>query len=86
MAFQIQVKGEWAGGVGNTWRPAIDGTLNQTGRPRDEASTFDTIEDARTVHENVVLPELPAAGEEDYSHNRPRFRIVDLDTGDYETR
>lgn len=36
---QIQVSGEWAGTSGG-WRPAIDGTLNQTGEDPAEASTF----------------------------------------------
>lgn len=35
----VQAKGDWAGQTGG-WRPAIDGTINQTGRSAEEASTF----------------------------------------------
>jgi len=45
VSYQVQVKGEWAGSEGG-WRPAIDGTLNQTGRPAAQASTFPTMDEA----------------------------------------
>ena len=45
--YRIEVHGEWAGMVG-AWRPAISGTLNQTGRDDVEASTFDTRDEAET--------------------------------------
>lgn len=37
--YQVQVTGDWAGS-GGSWRPAIDGTLNQTDKSAAEASTF----------------------------------------------
>lgn len=39
--YQVQVTGPFAGSVGD-WRPGITGTLNQTGKPDAEASTFAT--------------------------------------------
>lgn len=39
MAYQIQVRGEWAGSVGG-WRPAVSGSVNQTGLSDEHASTF----------------------------------------------
>ena len=50
MKKQVQVRGEFAGSVGG-WRPAITGTLNQTGLDDAEASTCD-------AHEVTTLVEL----------------------------
>lgn len=81
MAFQIQVRGPWAGIFTSTWRPAIDGTLNQTGLSAEEASTVETHEDARAMLENVIYPELPENIEVLDSARRPHFRLLDLETG-----
>lgn len=45
----VQVRGAFGGEVGSAWRPAISGTLNQTGQADAEASTFDSSEEAREV-------------------------------------
>jgi hypothetical protein len=80
MAFQIQVTGEWAGVVGG-WRPAISGTVNQTGESDDDASTFASHDEAQTTLDRVCLPLLtsdPADG--DPRDNAPRFRIVQVES------
>jgi hypothetical protein len=75
--YQIQVRGEWAGRVGG-WRPAVDGTINQTGLPAAEASTFASHDDAQACLDNVLLPELPGEGlDVDVRRNAPEFRIVE---------
>jgi hypothetical protein len=76
VGYQIQVTGEWGGSVGG-WRPAITGTLNQTGREDAWASTEDTREAAEATLDAVCLPLLtsdPADGDPRY--NAPLFRIV----------
>ena len=78
MSYQIQVRGEWGGSVGG-WRPAITGTLNQTGQSDDYASTEDTHEAAQATLDGAILPLLtsdPADG--DPRANAPRFRIVEV--------
>lgn len=60
MAYQVQVIcNEWAGGLQSGWRPAIAGALNQTGLSDEEASTFDTEEEARAVLADLVIPQNP---------------------------
>lgn len=51
--FRVEVRGEWAGVTGG-WRPAVDGTVNATGRPRDEASLFDSYLAAREAVDVLV--------------------------------
>lgn len=46
MRYMIQVRGEWGGATSSAWRPAITGTINQTGRSDIDASTFDKADDA----------------------------------------
>ena len=82
--YRIEVHGNWAGSSGS-WRPAISGTLNQTGEDDESASTFRSHEEASVILENVVLPILRhqqeqagidwARGDEDTRHFAPRFRI-----------
>jgi hypothetical protein len=84
--YQIQVTGEWGGAVLNGWRPAITGTLNQTGEDDGSASTFDTHDEAAWVLDRVVLPELtsdPYDG--DPRDNAPRFRITEVESSDAES-
>jgi hypothetical protein len=76
--YQVQVRGEWGGSVGG-WRPAITGTLNQTGRDDAWASTADTHEEAQATLDQAILPLLesdPADG--DPRSNAPAFRIVEV--------
>jgi hypothetical protein len=82
MLYRIEVTGEWGGTVGG-WRPAITGTLNQTGGDDEWASTCVGRDTARAMFDAVILPQLP---EDDNRFNGPRFRIVDLETGNDETR
>lgn len=76
--YVIEVKGNW-GGASGSWRPAVTGTLNQTGRSDEEASTFDTHEAAKAILDNVILPE---AGPSDDSvtpgGNSPQFAIREV--------
>jgi hypothetical protein len=69
----LQVRGEWAGDVTPGWRPAVAGTLNQTGQSDEQASTFSSIEEAEAtlgvVKAEVGIPKEPAAGV-------PEFRIA----------
>ena len=65
--FEIQVTGEWAGKLGG-WRPAVDGTANQTGEPAEEASRFSTFEAAQ---------DCLNAMSGDAAH-RGQFRIVEV--------
>lgn len=74
-SYRIEVRGEWAGSVSSDWRPAISGTLNQTGESDEEASTCDTHDEAQATLENVCLVELPEG--EDNRFNAPQFRIVE---------
>ena len=57
--YQIQVRGSWADGDSNEWRPAIAGTLNQTGLSDEEASTFATCREASDVLDELVRPQNP---------------------------
>jgi len=78
MAFQVQVTGEWAG-VSGGWRPAVSGTLNETGRDDTWASTSDTREEAQDTLEYVLLPELGTDPEDGDPRDRaPRFRIIEI--------
>jgi hypothetical protein len=65
--FMLEVTGEWAGCVGG-WRPAIDGTMNQSGLSALEASTFDTFGEA------IEAKELCECMNES---NVARFRIIE---------
>lgn len=47
--FQIMVRGEWAGDVSPGWKPGIAGTLNQSSLSDDEASCFDSREQAVAI-------------------------------------
>lgn len=53
--YQIQISTrEWAGSLTNgRWVPAIDGTYNQTSKSAEEASTFDTREEAEGEAEEL---------------------------------
>jgi hypothetical protein len=76
--YLLQVTGEWAGEVGG-WRPAIAGTVNQTGLTDEEASTFRTHEEASLALENACLPQLTSDPHDgDPRDNAPRFRIVEV--------
>lgn len=47
LCYRVEVRGEWAGAADDgRWRPLCSGTLNQTGKSDEEASTFDTREEA----------------------------------------
>ena len=78
MGFQIQVTGDWGGAIGG-WRPAITGTLNQTGQDDAWASTEDTRDAAEATLDAVVLPHLTSdTADGDPRDNAPRFRIVEV--------
>jgi len=72
--FQIQVSAEtWAGCASNgRWVPAIDGTVNQTLMPAQEASTFDTREEAE-----AELAQLAKWADEENSE--AKFRVEEVD-------
>lgn len=53
MAYQVQVRGEFAGSVGG-WRAAIRGTLNQTGHSDEVASVATSNDGAQELVELVV--------------------------------
>lgn len=53
MAYQVQVRGEFGGATGG-WRPAITGTLNQTGASDEAASTFADEPDADSAASLVL--------------------------------
>lgn len=62
MAFHVQVQCEdWAGGLRSGWRPAFDGTLNQTGASAEEASRFDSYDEARACVDDVTEQHPDAA-------------------------
>lgn len=80
MKYQIQYRGNWAGSSSSRWKPAIAGTLNSTGTSDDVASTFESMDAAYDVLENVVCVELDAldaAGE--FEDSSPEFRIIAVD-------
>ena len=58
--YQLQVRGTWAGYADAGWRPAVDGTLNQSGMDPEEASTFRSRRAALTFALEFVVPENPA--------------------------
>lgn len=57
--YRIEVKAQtWAGSIRRGWRPAIAGALNSTSHESDEqASQFDSLDDAREAMEFVVHEE-----------------------------
>lgn len=59
MKYRIEINTqEWAGKLSRRpWRPAIAGTLNQTGMTDEEASTYDTLTEAE-VDVPVVREQL----------------------------
>jgi hypothetical protein len=67
--YRIEVRGDWAGEIGG-WRPVVDGTVNQTDQPAEEASTFATFEEAEAALEDAVLPQ---------SDGEQEFRIVEVE-------
>lgn len=75
MRYKIEFTGSWGGMLTPGWRPAITGTLNQTRQSDDEASTFSTHDEAASVLENVIGPEVGDAQE----LGKVRFRIVEAD-------
>lgn len=77
MPYQIQFTGSFGGQSTLAWRPAVTGTLNQTGKSDDYASTFLTHEEADDVLERVVRPEV-RGGEDALDLGQVRFRIVEL--------
>lgn len=60
---------EWAGTLHSGWRPAIDGTLNQTALAAREASTYPSVKAAR-ADVAIVQEQEPEA-----------IRIRELGTG-----
>ena len=76
-SYQVQVTGEWGGSVGG-WRPAITGTLNQTGQSDAWASTCDSHDAASALLDDLVqnLANDPQDG--DPRDNAPRFRVVEV--------
>jgi hypothetical protein len=47
--YRVETRGDWAGEPAGRWRPAIAGTLNQTGGPDAAASSADTEEEAEAL-------------------------------------
>lgn len=74
MKARIEVRGEWAGEVGSSWRPACAGTVNQTGQTDAEASTFDTVEEAK---ETLVQFEYDSSCS---VNEAAEFRIVEVES------
>lgn len=76
---RLEVHGEWAGSVDGRlyWRPAVTGTLNQTGKDDYDASEFSSRDEAYAFYEQFILPELP---ETEPCGKDPVFRIVRLDS------
>jgi len=60
-SYRVEVRGSFGGTVGG-WRPAITGTLNQTGRSDEEASRFANSDEA---DEAVTLCVAEGARRED---------------------
>lgn len=53
--FMVQVRGEWAGAAADgRWHPLCSGTLNQTGKSDEWASTFDTREEAESFAAQAI--------------------------------
>jgi hypothetical protein len=74
---QLQVRGNWAGVIGDQWRPAVDGTINQTNESAESASTFASRESAVAFYEDFILPELP--DDEGATPDGCKFRFVHAD-------
>jgi hypothetical protein len=77
--YQVQVSGPWAGSVGG-WRPAVDGTMNQSGRPAAEASTFATEDEAEEVMaqcQDEADEDAIRSGDEDRADDTS-FRVVEV--------
>lgn len=54
-AYDVQVLcRDYAGSIHEGWRPAVDGTLNQTGLPAVEASRCATPEEAESLRSFVI--------------------------------
>ena len=51
MLYRVEVSGAWCDHSSQEWVPAVTGTLNGTGMTDEEASTFDTREQAQSVLE-----------------------------------
>ena len=79
--FQVQVSGRFGGGLGG-WRPACTGTENQTGGSDEDASTFDTYDEAEAYADHLRTTYVDARDDES-GHASPRdeirFRVVTLD-------
>lgn len=71
--YVIQFWGTWGGQVATDWRPAVTGTLNQTGRSDLDASTFETWGAAVAVLDDIIRP---AAGDAERK-SIVQFRIVE---------
>jgi hypothetical protein len=52
--YQIMVRGEWAGDITPGWKPGIAGTLNQSTLSDDEASCFETRDEALAVAQEWI--------------------------------
>lgn len=70
--YRVEVRGTWAGESSTVWRPAISGTLNQTGKSDLEASTFPSYEFA-----DLAVMLCQECTQDDSS---PAFRIIQIDT------
>ena len=75
MGFMVQVRtvgrGMWAGtSTGGQWKPACGGTLNQTGKSDEYASTFDTEGEALQI-----MREITEGGNPDADSD---FRVVEV--------
>lgn len=68
MAYRVEVRGTFGG-----WRPAITGTLNQTGKSDAEASTVETYADAEKLYESALV-EM----DNDDERARASLRIVEV--------
>jgi hypothetical protein len=75
--YQVQVTGEWGGAVGS-WRPAVTGTVNQSGLSDAEASTCDTHDEAVALQDNLVQSIESDPQDGDPRACAPRFRIVEV--------
>ena len=51
--YRLEVSGAWAGRDGS-WRPAFDGTWNQSGLYARSASTFDSFDEADAIRLDMV--------------------------------
>ena len=83
--FRLEVKGRhgWAGRPSKGWVPALAGSLNQTRDDDATASTFESIREALSVLDAVVMPERPAGVRLLGSDGRTVFEAM-LSAGDLE--